>query len=90
MVSNSVWYSAGVLYPTVSGRLIVVAPACIAAVNTSIKNSVSERVASSAENSTSSVYVRARRTASAACSSASTRVIRSFASRCRSDVARKV
>ena len=45
--------SEGIAYPTVSGMLIVVAPASIAASTTAQRNSQSERKASSAENSTS-------------------------------------
>jgi hypothetical protein len=45
----------GVAYPTVSGRLIVVAPALMTASTTDARKSMSERVASSAENCTSSV-----------------------------------
>src|SRR3954469_16700987 len=46
--------SSGVEYPTVSGRLMVVAPAWITASITPHRNSTSLRCASSAENSTSS------------------------------------
>ncbi|MNV89456.1 hypothetical protein D3C71_1837480 [compost metagenome] len=47
--------SSGVVKPTVSGRLMVVAPAATATRATSIRKSSSVRVASSAENSTSSM-----------------------------------
>ncbi len=47
--------SAGVANPTVSGMLMVVAPASTARRHTAIMNSGSERVASWGENSTSSV-----------------------------------
>src|SRR5437867_9566983 len=47
-------YSTGSAYPTVSGRLTVVAPSWIAASTTRQRNSRSLRLASSAENSTSS------------------------------------
>jgi hypothetical protein len=47
-------YSSGCVYPTVSGTLSVVAPASSAVVKTWTRKSGSERVASSAENSTSS------------------------------------
>ena len=63
-VSNMAWYSCGVVYPTVSGRLIVVAPALIAASTIRHMKSISVRVASSADHSTSSVHLRARVTAS--------------------------
>lgn len=46
---------SGVVKPTVSGRLIVVAPAAIATRATSARKSSSVRVASSAENSMSSI-----------------------------------
>ena len=52
--------------PTVSGIFSVVAPASITAVRTSIRNGISLRQASSGENSTSSVKVRANLTASTA------------------------
>jgi hypothetical protein len=70
--------------------LMVVAPAWTAMVTIFTRKSGSVRVASSAENSTSSVKVRARRTDSAACSSAWARLIFSLASRWRSEEARKV
>ena len=52
-------YSPGSPYPTVSGRLIVVAPAAMTASMIRHRKSNSERLASSQENSTSSVYRRA-------------------------------
>ena len=52
--------SCGNIYPTVSGRLIVVAPASITAETTSTRNLGSVRHASSAENSTSP-WSRSRR-----------------------------
>src|SRR6266851_3292802 len=70
--------------------LMVVAPAWTATVTMFTRKSGSVRVASSAENSTSSVKVRAGRTDSAAWSSVSARVIFSLASRWRSEEARKV
>ena len=48
------YISSGVLYPTVSGIFIVVAPAFIAVSYTSTRYSFSVLIASSAENSTSS------------------------------------
>src|ERR1700677_386935 len=68
---------------------MVVAPAWTAMVTISTRKLGSVRVASSAENSTSSAKVRARRTDSAAWSRASARVIFSLASRWRSEEARK-
>ena len=56
----------------------MVAPSSIAACTTWQRKSGSERLASSAENSTSSVYRRARRTASRARSTTSSRLNRSF------------
>ena len=82
--------SSGVEYPTVSGRLIVVQPAEITASMTRQRKSGSLRVASSAENWTSSVYFRARCTAATAASRQVSRVMRSLRSRWRSDVAMKV
>ena len=55
--------SCGKIYPTVSGTFIVVAPASITAVITSTKNLGSVRHASSAENSTSPVFVSRRSSA---------------------------
>jgi len=72
---------------TVSGRLIVVAPAWITASITRHRKSTSLRSASSAENSTSSTCARANRTLSAAASMHWLRVMFSFFSRCRSEVA---
>ena len=54
--------SIGVAKPTVSGQLMVVAPASMAAWTTSTRYSSSVREASSGENSTSSTYSRASRT----------------------------
>ncbi len=51
--------SSGMVYPTVSGILIVVAPALITSRVTSARKSFSVRVASMGENSTSSQYLRA-------------------------------
>jgi hypothetical protein len=82
--------SSGTVYPTVSGRLMVVAPAAMAPSTTRQRKSRSLRVASSAENSTSSVNRRASFTALTAESRHSSRVMRSLAERCRSDVARNV
>src|SRR5437773_1418381 len=79
--------SLGVEYPTVSGRLMVVAPAWITASITWHRKSTSLRSASSAENSTSSTCARASRTLSAAASMHWLRVMFSFFSRCRSEVA---
>ena len=90
MVRKKSRVSSGVRYPTVSGRLIVVAPALIVASITRHRKSMSLRVASSAENSTSEVCWRAKRTASAAASRHWSRDILSFAWRCRSDVAMNV
>ena len=53
--ANMLRISSGVVKPTVSGRLMVVAPAAIATWVTSVRKSSSVRVASSAENSTSSM-----------------------------------
>src|SRR5256885_2146517 len=53
-------YSPGSAKPTVSGRLMVVAPSTIAASTTRHRYSRSVRLASSAENSTSSGKRRAR------------------------------
>src|SRR5215831_4922168 len=58
----------GVVYPTVSGMLIVFAPALIAASISRQRKSGSERPASSGENSTSAVYSRAHFTDLTACS----------------------
>src|ERR1700737_4987181 len=69
--------------------LMVVAPAWTATATIFTRKSGSVRVASSAENSTSSVKVRARRTDSAAWSRASARVIFSLASRWRLEEARE-
>jgi hypothetical protein len=82
--------SSGVEYPTVSGRLMVVAPASITDSTTRQRKSRSLRVASSAENSTSSVNERARATDSVAAVRHASRVIRSFFDRCRSEVAMNV
>ncbi len=57
--SNILRYSSGVAKPTVSGQLMVVAPASMAAWTTSARKSSSVREASSGENSTSLVYSRA-------------------------------
>ena len=70
--------SDGVAYPTVSGMLMVVAPASTAALQMSMMNRGSERVASCGENSTSSTYWRARRTPSTAALNTSSGVIRSM------------
>src|SRR5829696_999350 len=66
---------------------MVRAPAWITASQTRHRNSGSLRVASSAENCTSSTCRRAARTAAIAPSIHCWRVIRSFRSRCRSEVA---
>src|SRR5205823_96840 len=58
----------GIVYPTVSGMLTVLAPALMTASSTRQRKSVSERPASSGENSTLSVYRRAHVTAFTACS----------------------
>ncbi len=63
-------------------------PAQTTASATSHRNARSLRVASSAENSTSSTYCRASATASAACSRQRARSMRSLSRRCRSEVAR--
>ena len=52
-------HSSGVAKPTVSGRLTVVAPAAMQALTTSARKSVSVRLASIGENSTSSHRLRA-------------------------------
>ncbi len=66
-VRNIAAYSAGIACVAhVSGRLIVVAPVWIATSTIRHRNSRSERLASSAENSTSSVKRRARSTAARA------------------------
>src|SRR5450759_3870108 len=92
--ARTVWknrtISSGVAYPTVSGRFTVVAPASTTASTTATRKFRSLRVASSAENSTSFTWRRARRTAAAACSRHSAREIRSLCTRWRSDVAMNV
>src|SRR5664280_1515643 len=92
--ARTVWknrtISSGVAYPTVSGRFTVVAPASMTASTTATRKFRSLRVASSAENSTSFTWRRARRTAAAAWSRHSARDIRSLCSRWRSDVAMNV
>ena len=88
-VKNSA-ISSGVEYPTVSGRLIVVAPASMTASTTRHRKSRSLRVASSAENSTSSVNERARTTDSVAAARQASRVMRSLRDRWRSEVAMNV
>jgi hypothetical protein len=70
--------SEGMAYPTVSGMLIVVAPASIAASTTVQRNSQSDRNASSAENSTSRVRELACRTAATARLRISSRVVLNF------------
>ena len=72
------------------GRLMVVAPASITPSTTRHRKSRSLRVASSAENCTSSVCCRAYRTESTAISRHCSRVRCSFACRCRSEVAMNV
>ncbi len=67
--------SCGIVYPTVSGMLIVVAPSTIAVCTTSAVNSTSARVASMGENSTSSTYPFACATAALACPTTSARVV---------------
>ncbi len=69
---------------------MVVAPASITASKMRHRNSRSERPASSAENSTSSVYWRARFTARTAAVTTSSGVMRSFFSMCSGEVAMKV
>ncbi len=69
---------------------MVVAPASITASKMRHRNSISERPASSAENSTSSVYWRARLTARTAASTTWSGVMRSFFSMCSGEVAMKV
>src|SRR3954447_9076675 len=71
---RNVAYSPGIVYPTVSGTLIVVAPSSIAAAITDAVNSTSARVASIGENSTSSTSERACATAARAWPSTSARV----------------
>src|ERR1035437_930145 len=92
--ARTVWknrtISSGVAYPTVSGRFTVVAPASTTASTTATRKFRSLRVASSAENSTSFTWRRARRTAAAAWSRHSARDIRSLCSRWRSEVAMNV
>ena len=70
--------------------LIVVAPASIAVLTTSAMNSTSERLPSSGENSTSSVYSRACVTAALAWPITSSRVVCSLRSMWMSEVAMKV
>ncbi len=74
-------YSHGIAYPTVSGMLMVVAPAAIAVVATSQRYPMSDLAASSAENSTSSHRVRACRTVASTRSRTSDRVRRSLRAR---------
>ena len=69
---------------------MVVAPAAIATLTTSAMKSMSVRVASSHENSTSEVKALARVTAWRAASTTWSRVIRSLCSRWMSEVAMKV
>ena len=81
---------AGIEYPTVSGTLIVLAPASMTASNTCTKKSMSERTASSAENSTSSVYSNAHFTACTARANTCSGVMRNLFSMWMGDVAIKV
>ena len=83
-------YSWGVVYPTVSGTLMTVAPARMAASITRTRKSGSVRVASSAENSTSSQSVFACRTAWSAISRTSSRDFFSLWTMWISDVAMNV
>ena len=87
--TNSPKY-CGKLYPTVSGILIVVAPALITASITRHKKSNSERPASSGENSILSVYFPALLTALTAFSITCSGSMRNFSRICIGDVARKV
>ena len=73
-----------------SGRLIVVAPASITAAHSSIKNSGSERPASSGENSMSSTRVLAKATILEEVSRHSWREMPSLCSRWMSEEARNV
>ncbi len=82
--------SQGRPYPTVSGMLIVVAPALTAASITRHRKSWFVRCASSAENSTSSVYPFARFTAATAASRTSSGVDFSLYLMWISEVAMKV
>ena len=75
---NIAAYSSGTAYPTVSGRLIVVAPARTARPTASQRKLISVRLASSAENSTSAQRSRAYFTLLEMASSASSRVKRSL------------
>mmetsp|Transcript_22698 Transcript_22698/g.46250 ORF Transcript_22698/g.46250 Transcript_22698/m.46250 type:complete len:230 (+) Transcript_22698:996-1685(+) len=83
-------YSSGRVYPTVSGKLIVVAPASMTAAHNSTRNSGSERPASSGENSMLSHRLRAKPTISDEMARHSARVIPSLCSRWMSDDARNV
>ena len=80
----------GVEYPTVSGRLMTVAPSSTATWVAWMRNSRSVRVASSGLNSTSLQHMRASRVALAIFSSAVLRSMPSLCSRCRSLVLRKM
>ncbi|MMZ64692.1 hypothetical protein D1872_270420 [compost metagenome] len=68
MVLNMAPNWSGVANPTVSGRLTTVAPAEIAVAVTLHRNSISVRLASSAENSTLSKNFRPYRIAASAVS----------------------
>ena len=61
-VLNKARYSSGTVYPTVSGRLMVVAPALMAASTQRHRKSISVRVPSSADHSTLATRLRARAT----------------------------
>ena len=63
MVVISSAYSEGTVYQTVSGMFRIVAPSSMAASSTRHRKSMSVRVASSGENSTSALLLRAYRTA---------------------------
>ena len=82
--------SKGSLKPTVSGKLIVLAPASITASLISFMKPISERPASSQENSTSSTKVRAYSTALTALLMTSSGDILSLCSICILEVAIKV
>jgi hypothetical protein len=83
-------YSSGSVYPTVSGRLMVVAPASMTAEHSSARKSGSERPASSGENSMSSHMVLANATISDEILMHSARLMPSLCSRWMSEEARKV
>src|SRR5699024_5583281 len=83
-------YSSGVVYPTVSGRFITVAPASITCSMMSAMKSQSERVTSSADHSTSVNFSRAYLTISTDCFITSSGVIFSLYSIWIGDVARKM